>query len=191
MNIDLTSTFKDARQLTNTWKARYSATEYPQKVIINIFYRKYTIEKMWPTIFNIKYSNWEAAYENLKIKYGEVALEINPVLETKLRANDIVTSIKFSDFTSYIESAASGNKEALKGIEYTYFLNRIFDELILVWVAMVISGDTKINAIAKITRAVLVDMPINDYAVIEQIFDQLGAEQYLQSLFLKEMQNNI
>ena len=191
MNIDLTSTFKDARQLTNTWKARYSAAEYPKKVIMNIFYRKYTIEKMWPTIFNTKYSSWETAYENLKNKYAVVALSINPVLETKLNSNDKVTSIKFSDFTSYIQSASSGNKEALKGIEYTYFLHRIFDELILVWVAMVISGDTKINAIAKITRAVLAEMPINDYAVIEQIFDQLGAEKYLQTLFLKEMQNKL
>jgi len=191
MNIDLTSTFKDARQLTNTWKARYSAAEYPQKVIMNIFYRKYTIEKMWPTIFNTKYSSWETAYENLKNKYAEVALSINPVLETKLKANDKVTSIKFSDFTSYIQTAASGNKEAMKGIEYTYFLHRVFDELILVWVAMVISGETKINAIAKITRAVLAEMPINDYAVIEQIFDQLGAEKYLQTLFIKEMQNQL
>ena len=54
-----------------------------------------------------------------------------------------------------------------------------------------ISGDTKINAIAKITRAVLAEMPINDYAVIEQIFDQLGAEKYLQTLFIKEMQNQL
>jgi hypothetical protein len=191
MNIDLSSTFKNARQLTNTWKTRYSSSEYPQKVIMNIFYRKYTIEKMWPTIFNTNYSNWETAYENLKNRYAEVALSINPVLESKLTANEKVTSIRFSDFTSYIQSASSGNKDALKGIEYTYFLHRIFDELILVWVAMVISGDTKINAIAKITRAVLAEMPINDYAVIEQIFDQLGAEKYLQSLFLKEMQNNL
>lgn len=191
MNIDLTSTFKDARQLTNTWKTRYSASEYPQKVIMNIFYRKYTIEKMWPTIFNTKYSNWETAYASLKNKYGEVALTINPVLESKLKANDKVTSIRFSDFTPYIQAAASGNKDALKGIEYTYFLHRIFDELILVWVSMVVSGDTKINAIAKITRAVIAEMPINDYAVIEQIFDQLGAEKYLQSLFIKEMQNNL
>jgi hypothetical protein len=191
MNIDLTSTFKDARQLTNTWKIRYSAAEYPQKVIMNIFYRKYTIEKMWPTIFNTKYSSWKAAYENLNNKYAEVALSINPFLEAKLKANDKVTSIKFSDFTSYIQSASSGNKEAMKGIEYTYFLHRIFDELILVWVAMVISGDTKINAIAKITRAVLAEMPINDYEVIEQIFDQLGAEKYLQTLFIKEMQNQL
>jgi hypothetical protein len=191
MNIDLTSTFKDARQLTNTWKARYSAAEYPQKVIMNIFYRKYTIERMWPTIFNTKYSNWETAYTSLKNKYAEVALTINPVLESKLKANDKVTSIKFSDFTSFIQAAASGNKDALKGIEYTYFLHRIFDELILVWVAMVVSGYTKINAIAKITRAVIAEMPINDYAVIEQIFDQLGVEKYLQSLFINEMQNNL
>jgi len=191
MNIDLTSTFKDARQLTNIWKARYSAAEYPQKVIMNIFYRKYTIEKMWPNIFNTKYSNWETAYASLKNKYAEVALTINPVLESKLKANDKVTSIKFSDFTSYIQAAASGNKDALKGIEYTYFLHRIFDELILVWVAMVVSGDTKINAIAKITGAAIAEIPINDYAVIEQIFDQLGAEKYLQSLFIKEMQNNL
>jgi hypothetical protein len=191
MNIDLTSTFKDARQLTNTWKTRYSASDYPEKVIINIFYRKYTIEKMWPSIFISKYSNWDTAYASLKNKYEEVALTINPVLESKLKANDKVTSIRFSDFSSYIQAAVSGNKDALKGIEYTYFLHRIFDELILVWVAMVVSGDTKINAIAKITRAVLAEMPINDYAVIEQIFDQLGAEKYLQSLFIKEMQNNL
>jgi hypothetical protein len=192
MNVDLTSTFKDARQLINTWKARYSSTEYPRKVIMNIFYRKYTIEKMWPTIFITKYSNWETAYENLKLKYAEVAqLDINPVLESKLRSNDKITSIKFSDFTAYIQSAIDGNKDALKGIEYTYFLHRILDELIIIWVAMVISGDSKINAIAKITGAVIAEMPINEYALIEQIFDQLGAERYLQSLFIREMQNEL
>ncbi len=191
MNIDLTNTFKDARQLINTWKVRYSSTEYPRKVVINIFYRKYTIEKMWHSIFTKEYSNWETAYVDLKNKYEEVALTINPVLLSKLNTNNKVSSIRFSDFTSYIQSAATGNKEALKGIEYTYFLNRIFDELILNWVAMVISGDTKINAIAKITGAVIAEIPVNDYTEIEQIFDQLGAEQYLQSLFLKEMENKL
>lgn len=192
MNIDLSSTFKDARQLTNTWKARYSTVEYPQKVIMNIFYQKYSIEKMWPTIFNSNYSNWETAYKNLKLRNAEIAQrEIIPILESKLRSNDQVTSIKFSDFTTYIQAAASGNEKALKAIEYTYFLHRIFDELILVWVAMVVSGDTKINAIAKITRAVLEEMPINDYAEIQQIFDQLGAEKYLQTLLLKEIQNKV
>lgn len=192
MNVDLTSTFKESRELINTWKNRYHPTEYPQKVVMNIFYRKYTIEKMWATMFNQRYSDWQTAYQSLKLKYGQVAQsEIVPVLERKLQSNDKVTTIQFSDFTAYIKSASTGNQEAIKGIEYTYFLHRILDELVLIWVAMVVSGETKINAIAKMTRAVLADMPINDYLTIEQIFDQLGAEQYLQTLFIKEMQNQI
>ena len=191
MNIGLKNTFKAARQQINTWKARYTPGEYPQKVVLNIFYRKYTIEKMWPTMFNTKYSNWETGYKDIILRFEVSKNEIIPVLESKLMSNDKVTSIRYSDFTSYIQSAASGNQEAIKGIEYTYFLNRIFDDLILVWVAMVASGDSKINAIAKITGAVIADMPINDYATIEKIFDELGAEKYLQSLFIKELQNSL
>ena len=159
---------------------------------MNIFYRKYTIEKMWQTIFNTKFSNWETAFAYLKQKYSEISKdEIVLILENKLMSNDKVTSIRFSDFKSYIQSAASGDQQAIKGIEYTYCLHRIFDELILVWVAMVISGDSKVNAIAKITGVVIEEMSINEYAIIEQIFDQLGAEQYLQSLLIKEIQNKI
>lgn len=192
MNIDLTNTFKDSRLLINTWKNRYDPAEYPEKVVMNIFYRKYTIEKMWETMFIQKFADWQTAYHYLKQKYGEVAqTEIVPVLIRKLDLNDKVTTIKFSDFASFIKSASSGNQEAIKGIEYTYFLHRILDELVLIWVSMVISGESKINAIAKITRAVIDDIPINDYTTIEQIFDQLGAEQYLQNLFLKEMHDQL
>ena len=192
MNIDLSSTFKDARQLTNTWKVRYSATEYPEKVVMNIFYRKYTIEKMWQTMFDKKFSDWQSAYHYLKQKYGLVAQnEIVPVLERKIQANHRVTTLQHSDFTSFIKSASTGNREAINGIEYTYFLHRILDELVLIWASMVISEDTKISAVSRITLAVIAEMPINDYTTIEKIFDQLGAEKYLQTLFIKEMQNNL
>src|SRR5690606_27473317 len=101
MNVDLTSTFKESRELINTWKNRYHPTEYPQKVVMNIFYRKYTIEKMWATMFNQRYSDWQTAYQSLKLKYGQVAQsEIVPVLERKLQSNDKVTTIQFSDFTA-------------------------------------------------------------------------------------------
>jgi len=191
MNIDLTNTFKESRQMLNTWKNRYQSNEYPQKVVMNVFYRKYTIEKMWTTMFNQKYSDWQTAYQNLKLKYGQVSQEIVPILERKLQSNGKVSTIQYSDFTTYIKSAAAGNQEAIKGIEYTYFLHRIFDELVLIWASMVVSGENKIDAIAKITRVIIADMPINDYATIEQIFDQLGAEQYLQTLFMKELQNQL
>jgi hypothetical protein len=100
MNIDLTNTFKESREMINTWKNRYQPNEYPQKVIMNIFYRKYTIERMWGTLFNQKTSDWQEAYQNIKLKYGQVAQsEIVPVLQQKLQSNDKVTSIQYSDFT--------------------------------------------------------------------------------------------
>jgi hypothetical protein len=188
MNTDLTNTFQDARRLINNWKGKYSSTEYPQKVILNIFYRKYTIEKMWSRVINQTFPTWEKAYENNMLKYNEIAQnEILPILESNLQADKKVTAIKYSDFESYIKSASRGNIDSIKAIEYTYFLNRIFDEFTMLWISMVNAGESKINAITKLTGAVLPrEMPINSYAETEQIFDQIGAENYLQTLFMKE-----
>lgn len=192
MNVDLSNTFKDARRLINAWKERYSPQEYPYKVVLNIFYRKFTIEKMWSRATSQSHPTWQQAYQYNMNLYGDVASgEIVPVLETWVKANKQIGMIKFSDFQSYIQSAAGGNQEALKGIEYTYFLHRILDELIILWISKVNAGETKINAIASMTRAVLAEMPVNDYATIEQVFDQLGAEQSLQALFVKEMSGQL
>ena len=193
MNADLTNTFKDARRLINSWKDRYSPTEYPQKVIMNIFYRKYTIEKMWSQVINQSFPNWEIAYKNNMLKYAEIAQnEIVPVLESNLQADKKVTAIKYSDFQSYIKSASKGDIDSIKAIEYTYFLNRIFDEFTILWISMVNGGETKTNAITKLTGAVLPrEMPINNYGEVEQIFDQIGVENYLQSLFMKEYNNQL
>jgi hypothetical protein len=188
MNVDLTNTFKDGRNLLNTWKQRYSPTEYPYKVVLNMFYRKFTIEKMWLSVMNQRYATWEQAYQNNMMRYGQVAqMEIVPVLESWVQSNRQVGMVKFSDFQSYIQNAGRGNAEAIKGIEYTYLLHRIFDELIILWISMVNSGETQKGAITKLTRAVVEIPTIGSYAEIESVFDQLGAEHYLRSLMLKEM----
>lgn len=192
MNADLTNTFKDGRNLLNTWKQRYSPSEYPYKVVLNMFYRKFTIEKMWPIVINQTFSNWQKAYEANLLKYGQVAqIEIVPVLESWLQSNRQVGMVKYSDFQLFIQNGSRGNAEALKGIEYTYLLHRVLDELIMLWISMVNSGETQVNAIAKLTRAVVEIPKIRNYAEIESVFDQLGAEQYLQSLLLKELTGQI
>jgi hypothetical protein len=193
MNVDLTNTFKDARGLINTWKRRYSKSEYPEKVIINIFYRKYTIEAMWEKAIQQNHSTWQIAYNNNLVEYANVAQNtIVPVLKNYLRVNRKVTSICYSDFASYINTASRGNEEAIKAIEYTYFLHRILDDLNILWISMVNSGETPTNAIQKLTGAIFPNgLPINSYAEVENILDQLGAERYLQSLFMKEHTNQL
>lgn len=193
MNVDLTSTFEDARSLLTTWKSRYSAKEYPQKVIANIFYRKYATERLWPAVINVRHTDWQSAYVSNKHKYADIAQqEIVPVLESWLASNKKVTAIKYSDFASYIDSASKGNLDSLKAIEYTYFLNRIFDELTIIWLSMVNAGDSRIGAVSRITGAVLAPATlINSYAEIESVFDQLGAERDLQSLMMNEVTNRL
>ncbi|MFN3851335.1 MAG: hypothetical protein ACK4NY_18000 [Spirosomataceae bacterium] len=193
MNVDLTNTFKDARRLINSWKDRYSKEEYPQKVVMNIFYRKYAIDRMWSKVISNSYANWQIAYEQNMLEYSKTAQnEIIPVLESLIKADKKVSTIKFSDFNSYIRSASRGDSEAIKGIEYTYFLHRIFDELIILWLSFVNSGVSKVDAVTRLTGAIIPrDMPINSYSEIEQILDQLGAENYLQSLFMKEFNNQL
>lgn len=193
MNVDLTSTFKDARPHLTMWKDRYSPAEYPQKVVMNIFYRKYTIDKMWPRVINQTHPTWQIAYQNNKLKYAETAQhEIVPVLESLIKSDKKAGTIKYSEFSQYVKAASQGDPNALKGVEFTYFLHRIFDELTTIWISMVNGGDTQINAIAKMTGAVLApETPITGYADIENIFDQLGAENHLYSLFMKEMNNQL
>ena len=193
MNVDITSTFKDARRLLNEWKSRYSKDEYPKKVIMNIFYRKYATEKMWPDAIKKSYKTWETAYEQNKHEYVRVSQhEIVPILESLIKQDKKVTSIKFSDFNSFINAASRGDSEALKAIEYTYFLNRIFDELAILWLSFVNSGLSGAQAMMRLTGAGLpANMPINSYSEVESIFDQLGAENYLRSLFMKEYNNQL
>jgi hypothetical protein len=192
MNVDLTNTFQDGRSLLNTWKQRYSPSEYPYKVVLNMFYRKFTIEKMWNSVINQSYPTWQKAYEVNKMKYGQVSqMEIMPVLERWVQSNRQVGMVKYSDFQSFIQNAGRGNAEALKAIEYTYLLHRVLDELIILWISMVNSNETQVSAIAKLTRAIVEIPTIRNYAEIESIFDQLGAEKYLQSLLLKELSGQL
>lgn len=193
MNVNLISTFKDARRNLNIWKNRYSKIEYPQKIVLNIFYRKYSIDKMWYRVIEQEYPTWEIAYNKNKLKYAEVAqYEIVPVLESLIELDRKVSTSRYSDFIEYIKLASQGDIEALKSVEFTYFLHRMLDELTIVWISMVNAGNTRTNAITRLTGAILpTDMPITGYADVESLLDQLGTENYLYSLFAKEINNEI
>ena len=192
MNVDLAGIFKEGRNQLNIWKSRYSAEEYPYKVILNMFYRKFTIEKMWDRAMEQSFSNWQNAYEANLIKYSTIAQnEIVPVLENWVNSNKQVGMGKLSDYLPYINKAKERDLNAIKSIEYTYLLHRIIDELIILWISMVNSGETQIDAIAKLTLAVVKIPPVETYSKIESIFDQLGAEQYLQSLLIEEINQQL
>jgi hypothetical protein len=192
MNVDLTNVFQEARQNLNTWSQRYSSAEYPYKVILNIFYRKYAMESMFGRVLRLHQPNLDSAMRFVAQEYqNECAQKIVHVSEQWMKSNRKVGMLQYSDFESYIRSAAQGNQEAIQGIEYTYKLHRIIDGLIWVWMSIVTTGASKLEAVTKVTNAVLAPMPIDNYETIESILDQLGAENYLRQLIIKEMSGKL
>jgi hypothetical protein len=47
MMVDMTQAFTEATNNIRTWRNRYSADEYPHKVVINMMYRAYTMRQVW------------------------------------------------------------------------------------------------------------------------------------------------
>ena len=188
MNFDLIHVFNDAQTKLETWKNRYTPAEYPYKIVLNIFYRKYAMESMFDRVLRLRFPDVNTAMISVSNEYQEECLKkmVN-VVEPWMLSNRKVGMIKYSDFESFIRSAAQGNQDALRGIEYTYRLHRIIDGLILVWMSVVTTGKSKTESITRVTNAVIAEMPINNYETIESIIDQLGAENYLRTLIMRSI----
>jgi hypothetical protein len=55
--VDLSNLYITGLGMLQTWRGRYSLEEYPEKVLLNIFYRKYTTDFMWNDIENCFQTN--------------------------------------------------------------------------------------------------------------------------------------
>ncbi len=150
------------------------------------------MESMFGRVLRLHQPNLDSAMRFVAQEYqNECAQKIVHVSEQWMKSNRKVGMLQYSDFESYIRSAAQGNQEAIQGIEYTYKLHRIIDGLIWVWMSIVTTGASKLEAVTKVTNAVLAPMPIDNYETIESILDQLGAENYLRQLIIKEMSGKL
>ena len=169
-----------------TWRNRYSKTEYPEKVVLNIFYRKYTIEFMMPELmkcFNnsAKWSDFNIGYRELKTKYGETAAnKTNGILLELLKQTDRqVGNTSYSIFQPLISSAKTGDKAKLEEIEYAYLYYFLTDESILLWAAFGGTGINKIDAIGQLSGLILETEEILNYGQIEEILGKFCAAAYL------------
>jgi hypothetical protein len=50
--FDLTNLYNEATTNLKIWRKSYSKAEYPEKVVINIFYRKVTMEILFDAFLN-------------------------------------------------------------------------------------------------------------------------------------------
>lgn len=188
MRIDLRHSLLQGMNNLLAWRNRYSLTEYPEKVALNIFYRKYTIEFMFPEILKyfeglpkIKSDDFNEGNQKLQDFYGATAMnKTQPVLLNLLKDEQRnIGNTNYSIFTKLISEAKSGNNAKLEELEYSYLYYFLTDECILLWAAFGGTGLSKIEAIGKMSGVLIEVEEIKHYAVIEQILGKLCAAAYL------------
>lgn len=192
MKVDLRHALKEGNENLRTWRNRYTYQEYPEKIVLNIFYRKYTMEFMFPEIIdcfgnnnsdkpNKKWDDINQGFQKLKTTYGSMAVQkTQSVLIDLLNDRERnVGNTNYGIFAPMIAESKKGNNTKLEEIEYAYLYYLLTDETILLWGAFGGTGMSKIDAIGKLSGLILEVEEIKTYAQIEQILGQFCAAAYL------------
>jgi hypothetical protein len=192
MRIDLRNSLNEGMTNMLTWRNRYSKSEYPEKVAINIFYRKYTMEFMFPEILGCfetnflgrpksKWSDFNEGFQGLKTTYGNTAVsKTQPVLLNLLsNSQRTVGNTNYGMFTNLITESKNGSKSKLEELEYAYMFYLLTDESVLLWGALGGTGLSKIDAIGEMSGLIIEVDEIKTYGQIDQVLGQLCAAPYL------------
>ena len=181
--IDLSSALSEATHNILTWRNRYDFKKYPHMVVVNMMYRAYSMDRLFDLFLNgnlPSYSNFNESVIAMERKYGEIALQIQPYLMNWLQTNpnDNIGTLCFNNFDN-LASKAEVSAESKEELEFSYIFELLCDKSVLYWIAMVISGVSKMNAIAKMTNAFIEPIPNITYTIAKQIFQQLLVGRYM------------
>lgn len=188
--IDMTPALTEGTNNLITWRNRYSSTEYPRKVVLNIFYRRYTMSKMWNDLMNIvnqkSYNSFQGAAMALEKLYSKTAVtKVQPFLESWINNNpdEIVGAIHYRDFIGLIQRVQMGSKPAKEELEFSYLHYLISDKATLAWVAFCATGISPLKAITEVSGAIIQPMPLNDYNTLTVGLGQLYTTRFLQDRY--------
>ena len=168
--IDIKSIKSNKIDLLKTWRSRYSESEYPYKVIMNMFYELFADALIWNDIDQAfrnqsrLFNTYEEALEHVYMMKRNVQLEqVHSNLESTLMpGNKIAAGARFSDFEKNINLAKNGDNEAVVEIEYSYWYFCQYHDAFLHWAACAYLGMDKHEAFVETTGGDLGDLNLGN-----------------------------
>jgi len=162
MSYDLSNTMNRKIQKLYQWRDRYSKSEYPYKVVVNLFYELYTIHFMWDEISSIfskglfsrprRYNNFQDAMNHMvNIKREIQVRDVNPKLIDIMESNLPACGQQFEQYKKMISGAKNGNNGEVEEIEYSYAYITSVIELVIPWAACGLLGMDKHKAFVEVT----------------------------------------
>ena len=198
MGVNLDGLYADGMELLLLWRKRYSLFEYPEKVVINIFYRKYTVDVIFDDVLTcfadysprssmVLWDNVSDGFQKLLTLYGDTACEkVMPILEILMKdINRVVGGTSYDPFIQLIKSSRNTNLSALEEIEYSYLYYFLTDQCVLFWGALGGIGLSRTDALSRMGVSVSEYRELNTYADIQSILGRYCVSPYLRSVYRK------
>lgn len=191
--VDLTVTYQTGVSYLQTWKNRYSSNEYPEKILQNIFYRKYTTEFMWTEIekcfqkklfggISKQWDSFDIGFERLNTTYSNTAQAKTHSLLPNLLKNTperVVGNLSYRSYNDRLIKAKNGSYTDIEEIEFAYLYYLLTDQAILMWATFGGLGYNKIDSISQLTNVIIKPMEIENYSTIESVIGQLFVSPFL------------
>lgn len=188
--LDLRTPHNEGINNLLTWRNRYSSLEYPEKIVLNMFYRKYTMDFLWPEIAYINsnktWSDFGSGVKEIEEMFSACAINKTRNNLEHLLKNDgarIVGNCSYDSFKQRISRAKSGNKKELEELEYAFLYYLLTDKCVLYFAVLIGLGIKKMDAISQLSGYILEEVQINDYETISAILGQVCAAQYLNQFY--------
>lgn len=184
--INLSSAFNEGMTNLRNWRIRYTPKEYPEKIALNLFYRRYAMQFMWPDIENFisakQYDDFGDALLAIERVYSQIATsKVHPILLSLLKNNPTnpVGGINYAHYLEMISKIHAGDKKTKEELEFAYLYYLLSDKATLCWAALCATGVDKNLAIGILSGVLTMPQPINDYTTINSAMGQLCAARYL------------
>lgn len=192
MRIDLTNPFNEGMNNLRNWRNRYSKSEYPSKVVLNIFYRQYTMNSIWTSQIESSFSRFKntetdvlQAFQKLELEYSNASghFTIGNTLIDLMNKQQDVGGLNYKENIPIIARAQSGDNKAIEELEFTYLYYMLGNKATLMWAAFGRKGLSKIDAIAQVTGVVIEYSKPIEYADILSMLGQFGVSQSMNKMY--------
>lgn len=182
--IDLRVPLNEAmRNLTN-WRNKYPSAVYPHKIVLNMMYRAYSTRCVYQAYQNDElpeFDNFTEAAEYIVDLYGEMAIrEVHSKLEGWManNPNEQVGTVCTANYER-LASVAEYDKQKREELEFSYVFELLNDMSVLYWIAFRLTGESEVNAIAKMSDVLIEKLDYMDYTITKQVFQQLLVGRYM------------
>lgn len=161
------------------WRARYPVREYPEKVVMNMFYELFAIEGIWPEIESAfsgrrQCRDFDSAYQQMiAAKRNFQSTSLNGRLPQLLSGNVMAADARFSDWRDRQDRAVSGSNEAVVEVEYGYWFYHQYCAATLAWAACGLLGMNKEQAFVEVAGGMCGGMELGSFRGTLQSFQQV------------------